>query len=958
MPAVERTQLLVVVSSSWSSRAVVALALVIALSAKRELLAQATPVVPAATTVQPAAPPQARGRITGRVVDVSTGQPLADVTVTVVGRPLGARTDLDGRYTIVGVPVGPISILARRLGFQPKQFDNVAVSATEATIVNFSIGNVAVALQSIVVQETRTDRSASQASLLAAQQRAPSASDGVSAEQIRKTPDSNAGEAATRVSGISIVEGKFLVARGLSERYSTTLLNGAEVPSPEPAKKIVPLDVFPASLLESIVVTKSATPDKPGDFSGGAVEIKTKEFPDNTIRQFSISQGYNSQGTFKKLPFPHKAGTDFFGVDNGRRAAPVFPTDSSLATLFGVERYAEGIRNEWAPRPVRTPLNLGLGMTLGGQRPSERAALGYVVSLTYSSGSDFQANRFFQFFADPTAPNRAFVYQDHRNTIDWGGVANVSLRLGRSSKVSWKNLYTRSAEEIYSTSEGFSEDRNGDLRQFQFQYIERDLLQTQLVGEHLLPFLGSTRFEWKGTLSESGRDEPDNRQLEYLRSPNGSRYGLGNNSDVWFRTLRDRQYAAQADLLVPIRLFGSSFAFKAGGMMRSKVRAFDAKLVSFNPRTGNDVPDDLVYLPPELLFTPENVGSYLNLTFPGQVAQPYDADETLMAAYGMLDLQISRLRIVAGARMEDWSIDLFDGGRARFARGDSAVIPLLKRNKDILASANATFAVSDRINFRVAGFQSVARPDTRELSQDEYVEVAGSCSTIGNPNLKRSTILNADARLEWYPRAGEVVSASGFFKDFKKPIVRVVQGRNGCTNSFENAESARSFGAEFDFRQDLTYLPGPLSQLSMGMNFTYVETSVVIAPQFGTYAADLQLEGQSPYIANGSLSYRTRGGAFNVTLLYNQFGDRIVRYGFRSSGGVNATQGPNIVERGRGTLDAKLQQAIGKRVTVTLSGRNLTNVTTQFFQKVKVGEVDTAFSKPGYTLQLGASLAR
>ncbi|MBC8086183.1 MAG: carboxypeptidase regulatory-like domain-containing protein [Phycisphaerae bacterium] len=954
MRAGSRMQQTALYSTPNFSRIATAVAVAIMWVADCTAQAQIAPTAPAA----PVAQPTTRGRITGRVVDVSSGQPLADVMVTVVGRTLQARTDLDGRYTIVSVPTGTVSVLARRLGFQPKQFDNVAVSATEATIVNFSIGNVAVALQSIVVQETRTDRSASQASLLAAQQRAPSASDGVSAEQIRKSPDSNAGEAATRVSGVSIVDGKFLVARGLSERYSTTLLNGAEVPSPEPAKKIVPLDVFPASLLESIVVTKSATPDKPGDFSGGAVEIKTKEFPDNTIRQFSFSQGYNSQGTFKKLPFPHKSGTDFFGIDNGRRAAPLNPKDSSLSTTFGVERFAEAIRNDWAPRPVSTPLNLGLGMTLGGQRPSERAALGYVVSLTYSSGSDFQANRFFQFFADPNSPNRAFVYQDHRNTIDWGGVANVSLRLGQSSKLSWKNLYTRNAEELYSTSEGFSEDRNGDLRQFQFQYIERDLLQTQLVGEHLIPFLGSTRFEWKGTLSESGRDEPDNRQLEYVRTPNDSRYGLGTNSDVWFRTLNDRQYAAQADLLVPMRLFGTSFSLKAGGMMRSKVRAFDGRLVSFNPRSANDIPDDLVYLPPELLFTPENVGSHLGLTFVSTQAQPYDADEKLTAAYGMLDLQISRLRMVAGARMEDWSIDLFDGGRARYAAGDSNLVPILRRNKDILASANATLEITDRINFRVAGFQSVARPDTRELSQDEYIEVAGSCSTIGNSNLKRSTILNADARLEWYPRPGEVISVSGFFKDFKKPIVRVVEGRNGCTNSYENAESARSFGGEFDFRQDLTYLPGPLSGLSIAANFTYVETSVVIAPQFGTYAADLRLEGQSPYVANGSLSYRTRGGGFNATLLYNQFGDRIVRYGFRSSGGVNATQGPNIVERGRGTLDAKLQQAVGKRVTVTLSGRNLTNVKTQFFQDVKAGEVDTAFSTPGYTLQLGASVAR
>jgi len=905
----------------------------------------------------PAPPPSQRGRITGRVVDVATGQPLAGVLLSIVGQTVGARTDLDGRYTMSGVPFGRYSVAARRIGYQAKQFDNVVVSTTDATIVNFSIGTAAVELQSVVVRSSATDRSASQTSLLAAQQKAASASDGISAEQIKRTPDSNAGEAATRVSGISIVDGKYLVARGLSERYSTTLLNGAEVTSPEPAKKIVPLDIFPASLLESIIVTKSATPDKPGDFSGGAVEIKTKEFPENTIRQFTVSQALNSQSTFRTLPFPSRHGLDFIGLDNGRREPPPLPRDSAFADPFAVERYAEGIRNDWAPKPIRTLPNLGLGMTLGGQRPSDRFALGYVLSLTYSAGSEYQADRFFRFFVDPKAEaNRAFVYQDHRNNTDWGGVANVSLRLGGATKLSWKNLYTRNAEELYSTGEGFSTDQNGDSRLFQFQYIERDLLQTQLVGEHLFRWLASSRLEWKATLSESGRNEPDNRQVSYIR-PVGGRYGVSANSDLWFRKLNDRQTAMQVDWQIPFRIFSTPVAFKTGGMKRAKQRAFDAALVSFNPRMA--IPDDLSFLPPELLFTPENIGGFLGLTFPGTVAQPYDADDNLTAAYAMVDLTMaSRIRLVAGARMEDWSLDLFDGGRANFAQGDSSRPPTVRRQKDILPSANATLSITDRINLRLAAFQSVARPDTRELSRDEYVEVAGSCSTIGTPTLQRSTITNADARLEWYPRAGEVIALSGFFKDFQNPIIRIVQGRNGCTYLYENAQSARNFGAELDLRQDLTYLPGALSRLSASMNLTYVKSNVIMAPTFGAYDPDLALEGQSPYLVNTSLAYRSAGGGFSMTVLYNRFGERIVRYGFRSSDGVNAAQGPNIVERGRGTLDAKLQQAIGRRVTISLSGRNLTNATVRFVQQVATGNESSGFSKPGYILQLGASLAR
>ena len=906
--------------------------------------------------------PQQLGRVTGRVVDATSGQPLSNVEVTIVGTTIGGRTDLDGRYTIVRVPSGPVSVSARSIGRQPKRFDGVVVPAGEAVIVNFSLSVQTVELQSVTVVASATDRSATESSLLAAQQRAASASDGVSAEQIKRTPDSNAGEAAARVSGVSIVDGKFMVARGLSERYSTTLLNGAEVASPEPTRKLVPLDVFPASLLESIVVTKSATPDKPGDFSGGAVEIKTKEFPENTIRQFSISQGYNSQATFKTLPFPTRSGLDFVGFDNGRRAPSFHASDSALSTNpFVKEQFAEGIRNTWNPPPSRVLPNLGLGFTLGGQKPAERASLGYVLSLTYASGSERQADRFYGFYSNPKASaERGFVYQDFRNSLDWGAVGNLSLRLGRNSKLSWKNLYTRNAEELYSTNEGFNSDLTGDLRFYQFQYVERNLLQTQAAGEHLLRFLHSTRFEWKATYSQSGRNEPDNRQVGYGRNQgSGNPFQLLKNNDAWVRTLDDQSISYQADLSVPMRLLWTDFTFKLGGLTRTKKRAFVGDLYSFGPSATVPLPNDLVFLPPEKLFQPENVGSLVVLTFPGTVSQPYDADDKVTAAYGMLDLFFgSRLRLVTGARMEEWRMDLFDGGRQLFATKDTSLHATRRRDHDVLVSANATLAITDKMNLRVAAFQSVSRPDTRELSRDQYTEIAGTCSTIGNPNLQRTKVLNGDARFEWYPHPSEIVSFSGFYKQFDKPIIRVVTGMNNCTYGFANAETAENFGGEMDLRKDLLFLPGPLKRLSASVNLTVVRTSVVISPAFGNYDPGLDLEGQSPYVVNAGLSYQSAGDALSVSVLFNQFDDRIVRYGFASSGGAGAVQGPNIIERGRSSLDAKLQQAVGKRITLSLTAKNLTNQRVQFYQVVSTGEASTGRATPGMSLSLGASVAR
>ncbi len=277
------------------------------------------------TAPSPAAPPAATGRIGGRVVEQSSGQPIAGAQILIGANTASAVTDLDGRYRSSALPVGEYRVLARRLGSQPKQYEGIVVTAGQTTVVNFSLTNAAVQLNAVVVSAERSDRATSEAGLLAMQKGAAAASDGVSAEQIKRTPDADAGQAAVRVSGVSVVDNKFVVVRGLSERYSNTLLNGVEVTSPEPSKKIVPLDIFPASLLEAIVVTKSATPDKPGDFAGGSVEIKTKEFPEQRVMQYNLAFGWNSQTTGQLIQLPIWTGLDFLGFDNGRRTRPTFP---------------------------------------------------------------------------------------------------------------------------------------------------------------------------------------------------------------------------------------------------------------------------------------------------------------------------------------------------------------------------------------------------------------------------------------------------------------------------------------------------------------------------------------------------------------------------------------------------------------------------------------------------------
>ena len=905
---------------------------------------------------QQAAASGGTGRIAGRVVEGTTGQPITGAQIAIVGQAGGVISDLDGRYRTAPLPAGRYSIVARRLGMQPKQYDSVQVKSGDATIVNFALDASATQLAGVTVSAARVERATSEAGLLSMQQRAPSVSDGISAEQIARTPDSDAAGAATRVSGVAVVDNKFVVVRGLSERYSNTLLNGVEIASPEPTKKIVPLDIFPAALLDGIVVRKTATPDRPGDFSGGSVEIRTKEFPESFVWQTSVSVSGNSEMTGKHAQIPLRHGMDWFGFDNGRRDRPPLPTSEDASSL---ERFAESLRSEWSPLSSAVGPNVGFGLTLGNQADLGPNALGYVGSLTYSSSNDYVPERFFQFLLDPQAsPARGFIYREQRATIEWGGVLNTSFKLGSNHEFGFKNLYTRNAEEQYITSQGFNIDLNGDVRGYQFAYVSRDLLQTQLTGDHVMNVLFPWRLAWSATVSRSRRDEPDNRQVTYLRGQRDTLFSLGNNSDLWFRFLDDRLATAQADLSVPIDVaFIRGALFKAGGFLRHKKRAFDASLASFNLSHDVTLPENIGALPPDKLFTPEIIGQYMTIGFPGSVAQPYDADDDVYATYGMLDLALPlNARFVGGARLEDWRLDLFDGGRDA-ATADSTRLTQ-RRNKDLLFSGNLTIALNDRMNLRFAGFQSIARPDTRELSRDLYVDVVGSCPVVGNPSLQRTLILNGDARWEWYPSPGEIVAISGFVKHFDAPIIRVVSGDNNCTFTFNNGTTAENYGGEFEVRKALLFLPSVLSNLSLSANLTYVQSRIKIDPIFGNYDPDLELEGQSPFLLNAALAYVDARAGLDVSFLFNWFTDRISRYGFRSGGGADATQGPNIVERGRGVLDAKLRKDLWRGLSLTLSARNLTGAPVKFFQDTELGRITTGNYKPGTSVSIGITYAR
>lgn len=907
---------------------------------------------------QPTQPAQTseRGTVSGRVIDRETGRPLPYTNVTVAGTRLGAQTDLDGRFRIIVSPPGAYSVRAMRIGYAMAQIDSVRVRPGENTDANFSLGPAAVQLQAVEV-EGGPVRATSEGALLALQKSASRISDGISAEAISRAPGSDAADAITRVTGVSVLDDKFVVVRGLAERYSNTLLNGVELASPEPLKKIVPLDLFPASLIESIVTSKTATPDRPGDFAGGSVEITTREFPTETVAQVSISLGYAAEATFHRVSLPPRNGlADYLGFEAEPRLPAPLPGPGE-----NTERFAESLPNVWTPPPQRVAPDLGVAANLGGQFGSESSPFGYAIAVTYGRKTEHTDNRLNQliFAKESGVADRGYIANETSASVDLGAIVNLAARVGQSTKFGLKNLYTRNAEALLARNAGFETYNQGgrERRSYQARYVTRHMAQTQLTGDHLLGALFDSRLEWKGTVSAAARDEPENRSLTYFISPEtGALEQESTNPGwYWFRFLDDRLYSAQFDWSFPIGLRRTGDAsLKVGGLYRARDRTFDASVYHMRVLPGAEDAEALQLAPEEAL-APENIGSVFGLERLSTLALPYESDDDITAAYAMIDVPVlASLRLVGGARLEDWRLNLFQGTRESPIND-----PTRRRHRDLLWSSNLTWSMTNRQNFRVAAYRTTARPDPREVSPDYYVGVTGDCANQGNADVRRTSIMNADVRWEFFPAPGELVSVSAFYKKFEDPIVELLSlpGSSTCVFVFSNVTEARNYGVELEARRALTFLPGALGRLSAGVNLTLIDSEADYTPGGETTAIHLPLPGQSDYVANVNLLYADPTSGWEATLLVNALGDRVVRYGAITRIADEPHEIPHLVEQARVTVDAKIRKTLGRGVSASLSGRNLTDAEVVFTQDSDVGPVRAGYQRPGVTISLGLGYA-
>jgi len=884
------------------------------------------------------------GSIVGRVVDSRGAEPLANAQVVVSGGSIGALTTADGRFVLRDVPAGTHDVHVQLIGYGSRTVPAVSVTADRTLVLDVTLEAQAVAVEGVVV--TSAAARGSTTSLMAERRRSAVVSDAIGADEMARTPDGDAGAALKRVPGLSVVDGRYAYVRGLGERYTATTLNGSPLASPVPDKKVIPLDVIPSGLLQSIVTSKSYSPEQPGDQAGGLVQLRTRDFPANRILSVSASAGWNSVTTFKNGLGYAGGGRDFTGFDDGTRDLPsLIPRDVQITP----SRFSDGelqaigrsFRGGWGPTERSLPPNVGFGVSFGdvvdfdGDR-----RLGFIGSLSYSSAQSVRRDLVERVFSTAGATDPKVDYRGEiaERSVGIGALANVTFQPRASDQIKLTGVYNRLTDDASRVLTGFNADSNTDQWNSRVQYLGQSLMNGQLEGEHQLGFLGEATFTWRGAITRAGRLEPSTREALYREF--GERFYWDDfiqSGSVFHQDMVDAGWSGAASLHVPFEIRDLPATVSAGASTDEKDRQAYTRRFRFRPQSGGMIDNEVRTLRPDELF-----GADAGLIAPDGFeireatfrTDNYDALQSVDALYLMADLEpVSGLRLSGGARVERT--------RQRVTPKDlwSTGLPALEgaeaTSTDVLPAVNATLALGETMNLRASASRTLARAELRELAPFSFADYAGGFLVIGNPLLERSRISNLDLRWEWFASPRSVLAMSGFYKRFEDPIEVSVLPSSEPIRTWVNADEAENYGVEVEARSDLGFLSESLATLSLNGNLTLVTSSVTTGTSIdvylpGTGASTLgvlpknrPLQGQSPYVLNLGLTWGPRDGA-SVSVLYNRFGRRI--------DGVGGETTPEIYEEARGQLDAVVEWPLSAGWKAKLSANRLLGNEVEFTQ--------------------------
>jgi outer membrane receptor protein involved in Fe transport len=803
-------------------------------------------------------------------------------------------------------------------------------------------------------------------------------------EQISKSGASDVSDIVGRISGASLAEGKFAVVRGLADRYTMTTLNGADIPSADPNRRAVQLDLFPAQFLSKVDVSKTFQPDMPGGFAGGAINIVTRTFPERPMFSVSFGGSYNTQASLRDDYLVTDHGKlDWLAFDDGTRQLPGLaaatdpvghdnqfrPLDPRIKNTFNSRQFAPVDGNSY--------VNSGMSVAVGDTTHLFGRRLGVVAGVNYKQEYNFYDDGIAAKYqavhpTNTTGVNQSYTKSDARSVTEytWGSIVTLAYEPFPFQEIGFNFIYVQTAEDEARIIRGrdstlTSPDSDPDLKYVEqdvLHWTERNLTYYQLQGKHDFPDLLGLHMDWVTALGLTSQDEPDYRIFSFFADPGDPTdptddfFGPSGPTEPseptrFFRELDEKNFNIRADWTLPVYSYNSQDNTVKSGFFLSESeqnlfsRAFTVKADGSHPFLSTGDVNSF------LNKTNNSHLSYLN--FPANFV--YSGEQTISAWYGMGSWGATEwLRLVGGVRVESTDISV-DTHNVTKGNQPSAFSSGGVKQTDLLPAVSATIALSSNVQFRLAWSQTVSRPTYREISDAQNYDIALGRTISGNPDLVMSSIVNFDSRLEWYPRPGELISFGAFMKQLTDPIELAAETTDNENIFYNNYDKADVFGFEVEFRKNFRgFLGTPIDQFSVGVNYAYIKSTVDLTEEqqlnrqkFGDTSTDRPLYDQPEYVVNGDLTWDHFGWGTSITLNGGVTGRRLTLVGLAT---------PDEFEEPAPYFDIYVTQRVGRKWKVKLSAKNLLNPTYEVTQTwPSIGTVPIKSYKKGMSFGMSMS---
>lgn len=892
------------------------------------------------------------GIISGTILDESNGSLLPGVNISIKELKKTITSDSEGKFIFRNLAPGTYELEFSFVGYQTKSVSDVIVTNNETSNLTVTLDSKKNVLDEVVITRTKA-KTESVKSLLIAQKNSANVSDGISAETIKRTPDKNTSDVLKRISGASIQDNRFVIIRGLNDRYNAAFLNGAPLPSSESDRKAFSFDIFPSNMLDNLVITKTASPDLPGDFAGGVVQINTKSVPDKDFQTITVGTGYNTITTGENQRTYKGSGTDFLGFDNGTRDLPSsIPSTSVFSTLSFQERaeVAKSFSSDWNISDSTFGPNYSFQYSIGHHFDLKDKTLGIMVSISNNKSNNFntvERNDYDNPIGQPAILIKKFNDKNYSEQVLTAALANFSLKFNENHSLSFKNILSLNSTDLVVERNGQNDVPDvreifSDVRWF----TSNRIYSGQFNGEHYFS-APKIKLNWTGFYSNIKRDIPNLRRNIYtVADPNSTDPTqttpiavIANNNGgpdfgggmFWSE---NKEFIAGGKIDIARKFsIGEKLnnEIKLGVFTQTRERDFFARQLQYNTLTQGGIFDtSLLELPNATIFNVANMGqlpSGLNgftLFDFTKFTDSYFATSKLHAGYLMLDNRYKKFRLIWGARFESFTQTL----DAR--KTEIEYLALNNKQNDILPSVNVIYAITSKQNLRISYSKTLNRPEYRELAPFGFYDFTTQFFTQGNDTLKIAKVRNFDVRYEFYPGKGQLFSISYFRKNFTNPI-ELKQEINNKTVTYRNASSAVNSGFEMEFRTLLSSIftnenTTIFDDITLFAN-TAIIKSVVDVGNFNTANTEtnIPLQGQSPFVINAGLQYLNKDNGWVFSANVNRVGNRIAIAGNEFN--------PALWEKGRTIIDFQVAKSLMKnKIELKLNIQNILAQDQIFYQ--------------------------